>query len=149
MRIRRRRRVTVIAAIALILLVAAGFGVGREIIRSNYYVAASAGTVSIMRGVQDSFLGIALQEPFTVGCLNDRNELSLVSPGESRDNCRLLSVDDMRPSVRAQIRAGLPSGSLEEAIDQLQRLARESVLPVSPPQAAGLQSRHRPAPYPQ
>ena len=65
-----------------------------------------------------------------MGCLNDRNELSLVSPGESRDNCRLLSVDDMRPSARAQIHAGLPSGSLEEAIDQLHKLARESVLPV-------------------
>jgi PPM family protein phosphatase len=131
----RSRRRMFIAAALLILVVLTGLLIGREIVRSNYYVAASAGTVSIMRGVQGSFLGIALQEPFTVGCLNDRNELSLVSPGESRDNCRLLSVDDMRPSARAQVLAGLPSGSLEEAIDQIHKLARESVLPVcaSPP----------------
>jgi PPM family protein phosphatase len=129
----RSRRRMFIAAALLILVVLTALAVGREIVRSNYYVAASAGTVSIMRGVQGSFLGIALQEPFTVGCLNDRNELSLVSPGESRDNCRLLSVDDMRPSARAQVLAGLPSGSLEEAIDQIHKLARESVLPVCAP----------------
>ena len=86
----RSRRRMFIAAALLILVVLAGLAIGREIVRSNYYVAANDGTVSIMRGVQGSFLGIALQEPFTVGCLNDRNELSLISPGESRDNCRLL-----------------------------------------------------------
>ena len=131
---RSRRRIFIAAAL-LILVVLVGLAIGREIVRSNYYVAASDGTVSIMRGVQGSFLGIALQEPFTVGCLNDRNELSLVSPGESRDNCRLLSVDDMRPSERAQVVAGLPSGSLEEAIDQIHKLAHESVLPVCAPPA--------------
>jgi protein phosphatase len=131
---RSRRRIFIAAAL-LILVVLAGLAIGREIVRSNYYVAANAGTVSIMRGVQGSFLGMALQEPFTVGCLNDRNELSLVSPGESRDNCRLLKVDDMRPPERAQVVAGLPSGSLEEAIDQLHKLAREAVLPVCAPSA--------------
>ena len=132
---RSRRRIFIAAAL-LILVLLAGLAIGREIVRSNYYVAANADTVSIMRGVQGSFLGMALQEPFTVGCLNDRNELSLISPGESRDNCRLLKVDDMRPPEREQVVAGLPSGSLEEAIDQLHKLAREAVLPVCAPPAA-------------
>ena len=63
-----------------------------------------------MRGVQGSFLGIALQEPFLLGCLNARNELSLIGAGQSRDNldCRMLGVNDMRPSERAQVIAGLP-----------------------------------------
>ena len=76
----------------LVLVVLAGLAIGREIVRSNYYVTEHDGTVSIMRGVQGSFLGFALQEPYLLGCLDARNELSLISAGESRDNldCRML-----------------------------------------------------------
>jgi protein phosphatase len=100
-------------------------------VRSNYYVTEHDGTVSIMRGVQGSFLGLALQEPYLLGCLNARNELSLISAGSPKDNldCRMLGVNDMRPSERAQVVAGLPSGSLDDAIAQIEELARSSVLP--------------------
>lgn len=128
----RSRRRMIIAAVLLVLVVLSGLAIGREIVRSNYYVSEHEGTVSIMRGVQGSFLGIALQEPFLLGCLNARNELSLIGAGQSRDNldCRMLGVDDMRPSERAQVIAGLPSGTLDEAISQIEELARSSVLPV-------------------
>ncbi len=128
----RSRRRMIIAAVLLVLVVLSGLAIGREIVRSNYYVSEHAGTVSIMRGVQGSFLGIALQEPFLLGCLNARNELSLIGAGQSRDNldCRMLGVNDMRPSERAQVIAGLPSGTLDEAISQIEELARSSVLPV-------------------
>jgi protein phosphatase len=121
-----------IAAVLLVLVVLAGLAVGREIVRSNYYVTEHAGTVSIMRGVQGSFLGLALQEPFLLGCLNARNELSLIGPDQPRDNreCRLFGVNDMRPPERAQVVAGLPSGSLDDAIAQIQELAHSSVLPL-------------------
>ena len=87
-----------------------------------------------MRGVQGSFLGYQLQEPYLLGCLNERNDLSLISAQQSRDNldCRMLNVNDMRPSERAQIIAGLPSGSLDNAIGQIEQLARDSVLPTCP-----------------
>ena len=126
-----------IAAVLLVLVVLAGLAIGREIVRSNYYVTQHDGTVSIMRGVQGSFLGIQLQEPYLLGCLNERNELSLISPGQSRDNldCRMLGVNDMRPSERAQVIAGLPSGSLDDAIAQIEELAHSSVLPTCPPRA--------------
>jgi protein phosphatase len=90
--------------------------------------------VSIMRGVQGSFLGYQLQEPYLLGCLNERNDLSLISAGQSHDNldCRMLNVNDMRPSERAQIIAGLPSGSLDNAIGQIEELARSSILPTCP-----------------
>ena len=39
----------------------------------------------------------------------------------------------MRPSERAQVIAGLPSGSLDNAIAQIEELARSSVLPTCPP----------------
>jgi protein phosphatase len=87
-----------------------------------------------MRGVQGSFLGYSLQEPYLLGCLNDRNELSLISAGQSSNNrnCQPLNVRDMRESERAQVIAGLPGGSLDDAIAQIEELARSSVLPVCP-----------------
>ncbi len=131
----RSRRRMLIAAVLLVLVVLAGLAVGREIVRSNYYVTEHDGTVSIMRGVQGSFLGLALQEPYLLGCLNARNELSLISAGQSQDNldCRMLGVNDMRPSERAQVVAGLPSGTLDDAIAQIEELARSSVLPTCAP----------------
>jgi protein phosphatase len=131
----RSRRRMFIAAVLVVLVVLAGMAVGREIVRSNYYVTEHAGTVSIMRGVQGSFLGLALQEPYLLGCLNARNELSLISAGQAQDNldCRMLSVNDMRPSERAQVVAGLPSGTLDDAISQIEELARSSVLPTCAP----------------
>lgn len=139
----RSRRRTVIAAILLALVVLAGIGMGYRIIRGYYYVGAYGADVAIMRGMQGSFLGIRLQEPYQLGCLNDRNELSQISYGQAGTtlNCELMRLEDLRPSERAQVSAGLPAGSLENAIGQLRELARGSLLPVcSPPPPA------RPAP---
>ena len=44
----RSRRRMFIAAALLVLVVLAGLAVGREIVRSNYYVTAHDGTVSII-----------------------------------------------------------------------------------------------------
>ena len=131
----RSRRRIIIAAVLLILVILAALAVGREMIRSNYYVSEHDGTVSIMRGVQGSFLGFSLQEPYLLGCLNDRNELSLISFDQSHDklDCHLLGVNDLRPSERAQVIAGLPTGSLDNAISQINELARSSLLPVCAP----------------
>ncbi|GAS89096.1 PP2C family protein-serine/threonine phosphatase [Mycolicibacterium brisbanense] len=128
----RSRRRYVIAAVLLVLVVLAGLAIGRQIIRSNYYVGEHDGIVAIMRGIQGSFLGVSLQEPYGLGCLNARNELSLIGAGDNRDNlgCRLMAVSDMRPSERAQVIAGLPGGTQDEAIAQIHELARSSVLPV-------------------
>ncbi|MDY6998709.1 MAG: protein phosphatase 2C domain-containing protein [Actinomycetota bacterium] len=131
----RSRRRMFIAATVLVLVVLAGLAVAREIVRSNYYVGEHEGTVSIMRGVQGSFLGYSLQEPYLLGCLNSRDELSLISADQSQDNlsCRPLGVNDMRPSERAQVVAGLPGGSLDDAIRQIEELANSSVLPICAP----------------
>ena len=69
-----RRMVIVVTLV--VLLVLAGLAIGRAIIRSNYYVAEYNGMVSIMRGIQGSLLGMSLHEPYLVGCLNARNDLS-------------------------------------------------------------------------
>ncbi len=147
---RSRKKILIVVAVLLVLLLA-GLGVAFQLIRSQYYVATNDGTVSIMRGIQGSLLGIPLQQSYSLGCLDDRNQLSLIRADASRDNlnCRLLSVNDMRPSERAQVTAGLPYGSLQEAIDQMNKLAKESVLPVcqkeepEPPRPTGVP--HSPA----
>ena len=145
---RSRRRIFIAAAVTVLVLLA-GLAVGREIVRNNYYVSDHDGTVSIMRGVQGSFLGVSLQEPYLLGCLNARNELSLISAGQTQDNldCRLLGVDDMRPSERAQVIAGLPSGSLDDAISQIEQL-RGSVLPVCAPRTPTTTRPTTPPPSP-
>lgn len=146
---RSRRRIYFAAAV-LVLAVLAGLAVAREIVRNNYYVSEHDGVVSILRGVQGSFLGISLQEPYLLGCLNARNELSLISADQPRDNlgCRPLAVGDMRPSERAQVVAGLPSGTLDDAISQIEELSRSSVLPVCAPPTPVTSSRPTPPPSP-
>ncbi|ANE78371.1 serine/threonine protein phosphatase [Mycobacterium adipatum] len=128
----RSKRRMLIAAVVVLLVVVAGLTIAREIIRNNYYVSEQDDTVAIMRGVQTSFLGLSLQEPFLVGCLNARNELSLISFGQSKDplDCEVLRLRDIRESERAQVAAGLPAGSLDDAIRQINELARTSLLPI-------------------
>ena len=132
---RPSRRRMAIVGILVALVVLAGIGLGYKIIRGYYYVGAHEDTVAIMRGVPGAFLGIRLQEPYQFGCLNDRNELSQISFGQAATelNCALMRLEDLRPSERAQVEAGLPASSLEGAIGQLRELARGSLLPICAP----------------
>jgi protein phosphatase len=127
----RSRRRMFIAAALVALLALAGIGLGYRFIRNYYYVSAEDQTVAIMRGVQGSILGIPLQEPFQFGCINDRGELSQISFGQADTplDCEPMRLQDLRPSERAQVSAGLPAGSLDSAIVQLRDLARKSLLP--------------------
>jgi PPM family protein phosphatase len=132
----RRRMVIVLTLV--VLLVLAGLAIGRAIIRSNYYVAEYNSMVSILRGIQGSLLGMSLHEPYLVGCLNARNELSLISSSQTGGHldCRPMQLQDLRPAERAQVQAGLPTGSLDDAIGQLRQLSVNSLLPACPPPRA-------------
>jgi PPM family protein phosphatase len=149
----RSRRNLFLAAALIALVVLAGLGIARAIVRGNYYVTANEGTVSIMRGIEGSILGIAMHEPYLMGCLNGRNELSQISYGQPTGalDCDLMQLQDLRPSERAQVEAGLPGGSLDEAIEQLRELSRSSLLPLCPvavqkPIPATTSAAPRPAP---
>jgi protein phosphatase len=126
----RSRRRMIIAAVLLVLVVLAGLAIGREIVRNNYYVSDHDGTVSIMRGVPGSILGYSLQEPYRQGCLTARAGLNLISPGQEPRDCELFRVEDLKPSEQRQVTAGLPTGSEDEAIGQINQLARDSLLPI-------------------
>jgi hypothetical protein len=90
--------------------------------------------VSIMQGIQVSILGMPLHQPYSQGCLNSRNQLSVIRYGTAANNhdCRLMKPSDLAESARAQVTAGLPVGTLEQANSQLRRLAAESLLPLCP-----------------
>ena len=132
-----RRRMLIVVTLA-VLLVLAGLAIGRAIIRSNYYVADYNGMVSIVRGIQGSLLGMSLHEPYLVGCLNARNELSVISYSQygSHLDCRVMQLQDLRPAERAQVQAGLPAGTLDDAEAQLRELSANSLLPPCPPPRA-------------
>lgn len=131
-----RQRMIVVAALA-VLLVIAGLTVGWWVIQRNYYVAEYNGRVSIVRGIQGTLLGVPLQRPYLVGCLNARNELSLVSYGQSgHPNCQLMTLQDLRRPGQVQVQTGLPGGSLDQAESQLRQLLAEYLLPICPPPRA-------------
>jgi PPM family protein phosphatase len=132
-----RRRMAIVVTL-VVLLVLAGLAIGRAIIRSNYYVAEYNGMVAILRGIQGSLLGMSLHEPYLIGCLNARNELSLISSSQTGGHldCRLMQLKDLRPPERAQVQAGLPAGTLDGAIGQLRELSANSLLPPCPPPRA-------------
>jgi protein phosphatase len=130
----RSRRRIVIGLTLVILLTLAALAVGRTVIRSYYYVAGFDGTVSIMQGIQVSVLGMPLHQAYSQGCLNSRGQLSVIRYGQAgatRD-CRLMKLSDLAESARAQVAAGLPAGTLDQADAQLRRLAAESLLPLCP-----------------
>ncbi|OMC45486.1 protein phosphatase 2C domain-containing protein [Mycobacterium sp. IS-1264] len=132
-----RRRMFIFVTL-IVLLVLAGLAIVRTVIRSNYYVAEYNGIVSIVRGIQGSMLGVSLHDPYLVGCLNARNELSLISYSQSGGHldCRVMRLQDLRPAERAQVQAGLPGGTLDDAIGQLRELSANSLLPACPPPRA-------------
>jgi protein phosphatase len=129
----RRRMVIVLALVTL--LVFAGLFIGRTVIRSNYYVAENNGAVSILRGVQGSLLGMPLHEPYRMACLDVHNSLSVIDYDDvgTHPNCRPMQLRDLRPAARNQVQAGLPAGSLDNAIGELHELSNSSLLPPCPP----------------
>lgn len=128
---RKSRRRSLLAAALTLLVILGGIGIGHKIIQGYYYLGAHNARVAIMRGIQGSFLGIPLQEPYQLGCINDRGELSQISYGQADTplDCELMQLQDLRPSERAQVEAGLPAGSLDDAIAQLRELSHSSLLP--------------------
>lgn len=132
----RSRRTMIFVALLLLVLVLAGLAVGRTVIQNNYYVAESDGSVYIMRGVQGSVAGMSLQEKFQIACLDSRNSITNIGVDDARGGCKPLQVADLRESERAQVTAGLPGGTLDEAIRQLRELAQSSVLPICVPASA-------------
>ncbi|MEZ0053696.1 serine/threonine protein phosphatase PrpC [Mycobacterium sp. MAA66] len=144
----RTRRNVVIAAVVLVLLAITALAVGRVVIRSYYYVAEYDDAVYIMRGVQGSLLGLPLQEPYRIACLDAHDGLTVVGVDDNRAGCRPMKVSDLRQSERAQVVAGLPTGSVDDAVRQLKELGNTSLLPLCAPHVVDPTHPAVPAPAP-
>lgn len=114
--------------VVVVGVVAAALFVGRQLVRNNYYVGDDDGRVTVLRGIPGNVFGYSLQEAALVGCVTDDDELSLVEPAAAQ--CRVMLVDDLQPAAREQVRAGLPSGKIDDVRAQMDRLAVQELLPV-------------------
>lgn len=123
--------------LGVLCLIVAGLLVGRVMVRNYYYVGADHDRVTVLRGIPGNVLGYSLQEQNLIGCVDDNGALSLVAPAEVPADCRTLMVDDLQPTARALVRAGLPSGTIDDAREQMNRLVANNLLPVCQPQATG------------
>lgn len=121
-------------ALGLVALIVVGLFVGRNMIRNYYYVGTSDDRVTVLQGIPGSFLGYSLQESALIGCVADDGKLTLVEPDAAPSGCHVLTVDDLRPSAREQVRAGLPSGTKDDATEQMRRLASSDLLPLCTPE---------------
>lgn len=142
------RRNLIIGAILLILLLVSGLAIGRYLIRSNYYVSGHNGSVYIMRGVPGSLLGLPLQEPYLLACLDSHSDMTIIGVDDTRAGCQPMKVADLRESGRAQVTAGLPTGTVDDAIRQLKELSRASLLPLCAPPVTPPAPAPNPAPAP-
>ncbi|SNT14600.1 PP2C family protein-serine/threonine phosphatase [Rhodococcoides kyotonense] len=118
-----------LVALAVVALLVGGAFVANTVIRNNYYVGEDSGRVAVLRGVPGSILGYSLQSVHTIGCLDADGGLTLTAPDTAPSDCDVFEIDDLAPAAREQVRAGLPSGKLDDVNGQMFRLASGDLLP--------------------
>ena len=121
-KVSRRRLAIGIALLVLVLL--AGLAIGRTIVRGYYYVADYQDTVTIMRGIRGSILGLTLQDPWLVGCFNGSSE-PYGQAGKAA-GCQPLKMTNLNQSSQELVKTGLPYADLDGAKKQLQGLVSTS-----------------------
>ena len=126
-----RRRFAVSVLGVLLLLVGIG-AVSAVLVRSNYFVAAADSQVVVKRGITGDILGLPLAKVDQIACLSADGELSMHASAVIPPGCNVLTLGDLSEPAREGVRAGLPSGSREEASAQITRLAEENLLPPCP-----------------
>ena len=120
----RRRGAWIVLGVVVVIGIAAVIG-SIFWVRSQYFVGADAGQVVVYRGVDGSVLGLQLSSVQEGSC----------EPG--LNGCMPLLVDDLVPSARDQVLAGITAGTLDDARGVITRLAGQ-MLPPCP--SAGNQS---------
>ncbi|MFI1915839.1 protein phosphatase 2C domain-containing protein [Nocardia sp. NPDC020380] len=117
-------------SIALLVAIGAGLTVGYNMIRSNYYIGTDGEKVVVLRGLPGSVLGYSIRDVDQIACVTRTGEMKLAAPGDNfPDGCRALTRSDLRPSGRDSVDKGLPPGSREDAVKQIQTLVAGELLP--------------------
>lgn len=136
-------------SLALLVAIGAGLTVGYNMIRANYYVGTDGEKVVVLRGLPGSVLGYSIRSVDQVGCVTRTGELTLA--GGTSDfpaGCRGLTRSDLRPSGRDSVDKGLPPGSREDAVKQIQTLVQGELLPPCEKQQPTTPVTTTPAPPP-
>ena len=123
---KRSNRKIILIALLLVLLVVAGLAVAGMVIRSYYYVGQRDNRVYVMRGLTGDLLGVPLHTEAYRACIDTTGQVTWVGSSDA-SNCTQLTIDDLKPDVRALVLVGTQGGSEESALDQLRKL-NESVL---------------------
>ncbi|MGP6174258.1 PP2C family protein-serine/threonine phosphatase [Corynebacterium sp. A21] len=123
----RKLLTLIIALVVLLAVVGAGWWATNRV-QENYYVNTTAESrIGIWQGVDFSVFGRELNEEYQLACINERGVLQMTSPTD-QSNCEPFTMDDLPEATRNSV-TGLPSGSYDEVLQQMQRLA-SSALPV-------------------
>ena len=117
----------IISLIVVIGLVGAGWWASGRIDESYFVSVGEQEQLVIENGVDYSVFGRSLHTPYQEACINAEGNLRFVTVG-SEEECTLFSLADLPESARTSV-PGLSSGSYDEVVRQLRRLA-DQALPV-------------------
>ena len=123
-----------LSVVGVLVLLAGIVGVSVVLVRANYFVTDSDSQVVVKRGIAGEIFGISLASVNQKACLDDSGSLTLHAEGSLPDGCNVFTVGDLREPARESVRAGMPSGSLDEASAQIFRLAENNLLPPCEPE---------------
>lgn len=124
---RWRFALSVVGVLALLGVIA---GVSTLLIRSNYFVTDQESQVVVKRGIPGEMFGLTLASVSQKACLSPEGTLTMHDPDALPAGCNVFTLGDLREPARESVRAGMPSGSLAEASDQVSRLAQDNLLPL-------------------
>lgn len=117
----------IISLIVIIGLVGAGWWAYSRIDDSYFVSVGEQDQLIVQNGVDYSVFGRDLHTPYQEACINAGGDLRFVPVGTDTD-CAMFALEDLPDSARASV-PGLSSGSYDEVVRQLRRLA-DQALPV-------------------
>lgn len=144
---RSKRKILTIATLIVLLLVI-GLVVAFLSIRSFFFVTARDGSLYVMRGIPTSVLGVELNRPYRLVCIDGGTGSKFVGVDDPRDGCDVLTLDDLNETGRNAVNEGLPTGTEDGAMEQVRRLVNDSLLPICAPPPPPTKKRPTPPPPP-
>jgi protein phosphatase len=143
-----------VAVLVVIVLGIAGAFVGKNMLRSNYYVTLHDDQLAIAQGLSYQIFGIPLHHTYQTACISGTDTVEFHSSSELPTGCIPLQPKDFKPAAQAQLHASLPSGNLDSTQDQIKRMVQSDLLPLcassaSPPPDNQQSSSQTQTPYAQ
>ena len=128
----RGRWFSVIAVLAVLILLVGGGWWGYNKIQENYYLAVDEQeNFVIHQGADFSVFGAELNDPLQQACINRAGNLRFVDlqgEDQSSSSCSVFGLQDLPESARTSV-DGLDGGSYDDVTLQLRRLS-DQALPV-------------------